>query len=108
MDTSKISEAARTFAVKQLASIEALASIADEAGVGMSWGFMCETFEGAMDGFIDALGERVHSDAVRDLFAAEARLAFYGGITDLGNIRMWSMERLEALSEIEAEEQVAA
>ena len=107
MNTDAIKSLAQTFGAKQLAAMEALSEIAFEAGIGMSWSMMAETFEGAMDGFCDQLGLRV-SDPVRDLFAAEARLTFYGAMTDRGNIRMWQTESTVAVQEIAEAERAAA
>ena len=105
--TTQLEQLAQTFAAKQLASLEALSSYADECGIGMSWAAMCEVFEGAMDGILDALGLKV-SDPHRDLFAACARIEFYGVHASAKQSKMWGINRLEALSEIEAAERVAA
>jgi len=105
--TTQLEQLAQTFAAKQLASLEALSSYAHDAGIGMSWEAMCEVFEGSMDGILDALGLKV-SEPHRDLFAAVARTEFYGALASVKQRHMWTLNRLEALSEIEAEARVAA
>jgi hypothetical protein len=101
-NAAALEQLAQTFAAKQLASIEALSSYADECGIGMSWAAMTEIFEGSMDGILDALGLKV-SEPHRDLFAAVARTEFYGALASVKQRHMWTLNRLEALSEIEAE-----
>lgn len=107
MDPHKISEAARVFASKQLASIEAEAVAIEEGGGRFPWAEQCAAFEGDLDGRCDRLGEKIGAPA-RDLFLAEARIEFYGALATPKQRHMWTLNRLEALSEIEAEEQVAA
>lgn len=80
-EAKEIQEQAQRFAIDRLRASESSSH---------SWEDDCVTFEGDLEDKLTALKLR---DERYELFEAEAKLAFYGVMTDRANITKWRRSR---------------
>jgi len=103
MNIAKLCELGQTFGERALSMISTMDAYIDEAGIGSNWRDLCAQFEGALDGYADFVAAKCPHDAARDLFEAEARLAFYGVNVDRATAQRWRFARSAAIQELEQE-----
>lgn len=91
IEADRIQDMGQRFGIKMLGAIQVL---------GLPWSEDCEQFKITLQ----EVGDRLNlSEAAHDLFMSEARLAFYGLMTDRQNIRDWSNARDQARADLVAE-----
>jgi hypothetical protein len=102
MNYLAIIEAAQRYGQHQRASHAALLEYGALCGRGMLWADADHLFEGQLDYVVDALERACYTDAARDLFVVEARLAYYGDHASTLQRQQWRFESaslVQALSD---------
>lgn len=102
MNYLAIIEAAQRYGEQQRASHAALVEYAGLTGRGMLWADADHLWEGQLDYVVDALERACYTDAARDLFLVEARLAYYGDHVSTLQRQQWRFESaslVQALSD---------